>query len=53
MGDLNGVVRLPLEQAEQALEIMQSLSRTELAMMDAIKAGMSMTEASKFRSRNS
>ncbi|KAF3021116.1 hypothetical protein E8E14_013497 [Neopestalotiopsis sp. 37M] len=52
VGDLYGVVRLPLDQAEQALEVMQSLSKTELEMMDAIKAGMSMTEASKFRSRN-
>lgn len=47
IADLNGVVVLPVELAEQALPLMQKQVDADDKMAEAIKKGMSFAEASK------
>lgn len=47
MGDLNGVVVLPVELAEQALVLMKKGVEADDKMAQGIKNGMSFVEASK------
>ncbi len=47
IADLNGVVVLPLELAEQALPLMQKQVEADDKMAFEIRKGMSFTEASK------
>ncbi|KAI1101001.1 RraA-like protein [Jackrogersella minutella] len=47
VADINGVVVLPVELAEQALPLMQKQVEADDKMAVAIKEGMSFTEASK------
>lgn len=47
VGDLNGVVVLPRELAEQALPLMRKQVDADESMAEAIKGGMSFDEASK------
>ena len=51
IGDVNGVVVLPKDLAEQALPLMKKQVEADSQMAVAIKKGMSFTEAGKkFRS---
>jgi regulator of RNase E activity RraA len=47
VGDVNGVVVLPRELAEQALPLMRRQVDADEKMAEAIKGGMSFVEASK------
>lgn len=47
IADLNGVVVLPVELAEQALPLMKKQVEADDQMAVAIKGGMSFSEASK------
>jgi regulator of RNase E activity RraA len=47
IGDINGVVVLPRELALKALPLMKKQVEADDKMMEAIKQGMSFTEASK------
>ncbi|CAD6586928.1 MAG: hypothetical protein TREMPRED_004606 [Tremellales sp. Tagirdzhanova-0007] len=52
VADLNGVVVVPQDLAEQAVQLMQPQVDADEKMAEVIKAGMSFTEASKkFRSK--
>lgn len=51
IGDVNGVVVLPVEVAEQALPLMKKQVEADEKMAQAIRGGMGFSEASKkFRS---
>ncbi|KAK8122154.1 hypothetical protein PG984_010824 [Apiospora sp. TS-2023a] len=51
IGDVNGVVMLPVEVAEQALPLMKKQVEADEQMAEAIQGGMGFSEASKkFRS---
>lgn len=51
IGDVNGVVVLPVEAAEQALPLMKKQVEADEQMAEAIQRGMGFSEASKkFRS---
>jgi|SRR6266566_5432552 len=47
IGDLNGVVMLPKELAEQAIRLMETQVEADTQMAIEIKKGMSFSEASK------
>jgi regulator of RNase E activity RraA len=49
LGDLCGVICIPRSLAQDALELVETLARTESQLAEAIDQGMSMTEASKLR----
>lgn len=52
IGDLNGIVRLPQELAEQVLDAIPAIAQADAKCAEAIKAGRSVQEVFKeFRGR--